>query len=78
KGVREMMPFAKAVSAKSHEFDEQGNEKHTDFKRMVKIVLDAGYHGHIGIEYEGSALSEPDGIRATKRLLERVRTELSS
>ena len=77
KGVKEMMPFAKAVSAKSHEFDEQGNEKHTDFKRMVKIVLDAGYHGYIGIEYEGSALSEPEGIRATKRLLERVRTELS-
>jgi len=77
KGVQEMMPLAKAVSAKSHDFDEQGNETHTDFKRMVKIVLDAGYHGYIGIEYEGSALSEPDGIRATKRLLERVRTELS-
>jgi len=76
-GVKEMMPFAKAVSAKSHEFDEHGNEKHTDFKRMVKIVLDAGYHGYIGIEYEGSTLSEPDGIRATKRLLERVRTVLS-
>ena len=76
-GVTELMPFAKAVSAKSHEFDEHGNEKHTDFKRMVKIVLDAGYHGYIGIEYEGSTLSEPDGIRATKRLLERVRTVLS-
>jgi len=76
-GVKEMMPFAKAVSAKSHDFDEHGNEKHTDYQRMVKIVLDAGYHGYIGIEYEGSALSEPDGIRATKRLLERVREELS-
>ena len=76
-GVHEMMPFAKAVSAKSHDFDEHGNEKHTDYQRMLKIVLDAGYHGYIGIEYEGSALSEPDGIRATKRLLERVRTELS-
>ncbi|MBU0616497.1 MAG: sugar phosphate isomerase/epimerase [Planctomycetes bacterium] len=75
-GVKEMMPFAKAVSAKSHEFDEHGNEKHTDYQRMVKIVLDAGYHGYIGIEYEGSALSEPEGIRATKRLLECVRSEL--
>ena len=76
-GVKEMMPFAKAVSAKSHDFDEHGNEKHTDYQRMVKIVLDADYHGYIGIEYEGGTLSEPDGIRATKRLLERVRTELS-
>jgi sugar phosphate isomerase/epimerase len=76
-GVKEMMPFAKAVSAKSHDFDEQGNETHTDFKRMVKIVLDAGYRGYIGIEYEGSKLSEPEGIRATKRLLDRVRKALS-
>jgi hypothetical protein len=76
RGVAEMMPFARAVSAKSHEFAEDGNERHTDFRRMLKIVLDAGYHGHVGIEYEGSALSEPDGIRATQALLERVRAEL--
>ena len=75
-GVAEMMPFAKAVSAKSHEFDEQGNEKRTDYKRMLKIVLDAGYHGHVGVEYEGDGLSEPDGVKATKRLLEKVRDEL--
>jgi L-ribulose-5-phosphate 3-epimerase len=77
KGVAEMMPFAKAVSAKSHDFDESGNETQTDYRRMVKIVLDAGYRGYMGIEYEGSKLSEPDGIRATKRLLERVREEMS-
>jgi len=77
KGVQEMMPFAKGVSAKSGEFDGQGNETRIDYRRMLKIVLDAGYHGHIGIEYSGNTLSEPDGIRATKRLLERVRTEMS-
>lgn len=77
RGVREMMPFAKAVSAKSHEFDEQGNEAKTDYRRMLKIVLDAGYHGHLGIEYEGDKLSEPDGIRATKKLLERLRDEFA-
>jgi sugar phosphate isomerase/epimerase len=77
KGVKEMMPFAKAVSAKSHDFDADGNEAKTDYRRMIKIVTDAGYHGYIGIEYEGSKLSEPEGIRATKRLLERVRDELS-
>lgn len=73
-GVTELMPFAKAVSAKSHDFDENGNEIHTDYFRMMKIVLDAGYRGYVGIEYEGNKISEPEGIRATKRLLERVRS----
>ncbi|QDU43998.1 Xylose isomerase-like TIM barrel [Symmachiella dynata] len=76
-GVAELMPYAKAVSAKSHDFDEQGNEIHTDYLRMMQIVLDAGYHGYVGIEYEGSKLSEPEGIIATKKLLERVRSELA-
>jgi len=78
KGVQELMPFAKAVSAKSHEFDESGNEIHTDYVRMMKIVLDAGYNGYVGIEYEGPTLSEPDGIRATKKLLEKVMQEFSN
>jgi L-ribulose-5-phosphate 3-epimerase len=77
KGVQEMMPFAKGVSAKSNDFDEQGNEIKTDYRRMMKIVLDAGYRGHVGIEYSGDRLSEPEGIIATKRLLERVRAELA-
>ncbi len=76
-GVAELMPFAKAVSAKSHDFDDQGNEIHTDYLRMLRIVLEAGYRGYVGIEYEGSSVSEPEGIRATKRLLERVRDELA-
>lgn len=78
KGVAELMPFAKAVSAKSHDFDAQGNETKTDYKKMMKIVVDAGYRGFVGIEYEGSILSEHDGIIATKKLLERVRAELSA
>ena len=77
-GVREMMPYAKAVSAKTHDFDEQGNETHTDYRRMMKIVLDAGYRGYVGVEYEGGGLSEPDGIKATRTLLETVRTELAA
>lgn len=76
KGVEEMMPFAKAVSAKSHDFDEHGNETKTDFRRMMRIVLAAGYRGHVGIEYEGERLGEVEGIRATQRLLETVREEL--
>jgi sugar phosphate isomerase/epimerase len=72
KGVEELMPYAKGVSAKSHDFDAEGNEKHTDYFRMFKIVLEAGYHGHVGIEYEGDGLSEDDGVVATKKLLLRV------
>ncbi len=77
KGVAEMMPYAKAVSAKSHDFDQRGNETRTDFRKMVKIVLDAGYRGYIGIEYEGEVLPEDEGIRKTKALLERVREQLA-
>lgn len=72
KGVEEMMPFAKAVSAKAFDFDEKGNCVETDYFRMLKIVKAAKYRGYIGIEYEGAKLSEDDGIRATKSLLERV------
>lgn len=75
-GVTELMPFAKAVSAKSHDFDEKGEETSTDYAKMMKIVLDAGYRGYVGVEYEGSRLSEKDGVDATKRLLERVRGAL--
>ncbi len=71
KGVAELMPFAKGVSAKSHDFDAQGNETQTDYKKMLDIVMASSYRGFIGIEYEGNTLSEPDGIKATKALLER-------
>ncbi|MFN0111260.1 MAG: sugar phosphate isomerase/epimerase family protein [Blastocatellia bacterium] len=77
KGVTELMPFAKAVSAKTHNFDERGEETETDYRKMMKIVLDAGYRGFVGIEYEGDKMSEADGIKATKKLLERVHDELS-
>jgi sugar phosphate isomerase/epimerase len=73
-GVQELMPYAKAVSAKSHQFDDDGNEINTDFYKMMNIVLDAGYNGYVGIEYEGSAHSEMDGIRLTHELLKNVRT----
>jgi sugar phosphate isomerase/epimerase len=77
KGVTELMPFAKAVSAKSHDFDADGNETKTDYVKMMKIVKDAGYTGWVGIEYEGGQLDEYAGIKATKSLLERVREQLA-
>ena len=76
KGVEELMPYAKAVSAKSHDFDSHGNEINTDYYKMMNIVLDAGYNGYVGIEYEGSKLDEMAGIQATKDLLVKVRDSL--
>jgi sugar phosphate isomerase/epimerase len=76
-GVKELMPFAKAVSAKSKQFDEEGNEVQTDYYRMMKIVLAAGYHGYVGIEWEGDKPDEYEGIRLTKQLLEQVRSSLA-
>ena len=76
-GMLDLMPFAKGVSAKSHDFDDQGNEVSSDYRRLIKIMLTFGYRGYVGIEYEGSRLSEADGIKATKKLLETVRAEFA-
>lgn len=70
-GVKELMPYAKGVSAKTHDFDAQGNETQIDYAKMMEIVKNSGFKGYVGIEYEGSKLSEPEGILATKKLLER-------
>lgn len=78
KGTEELMPFARGVSAKSYDFDDAGNETTIDYRRMMKIVLGAGYSGHVGVEYEGGRLSEAEGILATRRLLERIRDELAA
>jgi len=72
KGVKELMPFAKAVSAKSNVFNEDGDERNMDYLRIMKTVKDHGYTGYVGIEYEGNELSEDEGIIATKKLLEKV------
>jgi sugar phosphate isomerase/epimerase len=72
KGVKELMVHAKAVSAKSHDFDEAGNETEIDYTRILQTVKDAGYSGYIGVEYEGSNLSEEEGIIATRDLLLRA------
>jgi len=76
RGVEELMPFAKAVSAKSHDFDEDGSETSTEYLKMMRIVRDAGYTGWVGVEYEGSRLSPREGSIATKRLLEKVWAQL--
>jgi len=75
-GVSEMMPYAKAVSAKSNHFNQQGEESEIDYHKMIKIVTNANYHSHLGIEYEGNQLSEHNGIIATKNLLQKIKTNL--
>ncbi|MFG0328070.1 MAG: sugar phosphate isomerase/epimerase family protein [Phycisphaerales bacterium JB037] len=75
RGVKELMPFAKAVSAKSHAFGPDGLEMGTDYPRMMGIVLAAGYHGFVGIEYEGSKHPEYEGVRLTLELLKRIQGE---
>lgn len=68
-GIRELMPYAKAVSAKSYNFDIEGNETEIDFARMLSLIKAAGYTGYIGVEYEGNELGEEAGILATRDLL---------
>ena len=76
KGVAELMPYAKAVSAKSYDFNDRGDDDVTDYRKMMRIVVDAGYRGYVGIEYEGSVLEELPGIRKTEQLLRRVHREM--
>jgi sugar phosphate isomerase/epimerase len=75
-GTEELMPYAKAVSAKTYDFDQDGNETTIDYLRMMDIVVNAGYSDWVGIEYEGKNLPEEEGILKTRQLLERVRDQL--
>ena len=76
KGVAELMPYAKGVSAKTHNFDAAGNETKIDYIKMLQIVKDAGYKGYIGVEFEGEELGEEAGILATKKLLLKAASQL--
>jgi sugar phosphate isomerase/epimerase len=78
KGLNELMPYAKAVSAKSYDFDENGNQPKIDYLKMMQIVKDAGYTGFVGVEYEGSNKTEKEGIELTRDLLIKVGNELSN
>jgi sugar phosphate isomerase/epimerase len=71
-GVKDLMPYAKGVSGKTHDFDENGNETQIDYVKMMKIVSESGYKGYIDVEYEGNKLSEDEGIKATIALLKKV------
>ena len=76
KAVKEWMPVAKGVSAKTFDFDAAGNCVETDYLKMFRIIKDSGFKGYVGIEYEGEKLSEEQGLRKTKALLEKVVKEI--
>lgn len=76
KGIEELMPYAKGVSAKSHAFDAEGNETKSDYYRIMKIVAAAGYTGYIGVEWEGGKPGTTEGILLTKALIERAMATL--
>lgn len=76
-GVADTLPYAKGVSAKSYQFDAQGEETKIDYTRMLKLVKESGFHGYIGIEFEGLTMGEHEGILATKALLEKTLNKLS-
>jgi sugar phosphate isomerase/epimerase len=72
KGVKELLPFAKGgVSAKSYDFDANGEQPQIDYKRLLNIVKQSGFKGYIGIEFEGFTQPEEEGVRKTKALLEK-------
>lgn len=77
KGMQELLPFAKAVSAKSYDFDAEGNETTIDYHRVMKMVKDIGYKGFVGVEFEGSNVSEDKGIKLTRDLLIKVGKQLT-
>ena len=71
KGIQEMMPYAKAVSAKSYDFNNEGEQPMIDYKRLIEIVKASGFKGYIGIEFEGNTQPEEEGIRMTEKLLKK-------
>ena len=71
KGMEELMPYAKGVSAKSYNFDENGNETKLDYPRIMQIVKDSGFKGYVGVEYEGPLEDPKEGINLTKALVEK-------
>ncbi len=71
-GTRAMMPYAAVISAKTHEFDAEGNQVDFDYVRLMKIIKEAGFRGVVAVEWEGKLLKPVEGTRASQRLVERA------
>lgn len=70
-GMKELLPYAKGISAHSANFDADGHETNLDFKKLLEVVKNSGFRGILGIEFSSKDISEYEGIRLTKQLLER-------
>jgi sugar phosphate isomerase/epimerase len=75
-GVAELLPYAKGVSAKTYDFDDEGNQPMIDYYKMMRVVKDGGYTGYIGVEFEGESMTELEGIEATRRLILKAADQL--
>jgi sugar phosphate isomerase/epimerase len=75
-GLLDLAPYTRGVSAKSYDFDEQGQETSINYLRCMKLLVDAGFRGSVCAEYEGEHLSEYDGSRLTVELVRNVREKL--
>jgi sugar phosphate isomerase/epimerase len=71
KGIQQLLPYAKGVSAKTYDFDRNGEQPLMDYKRLIGIVKASGFKGYIGIEYEGINQPEDEGVRNTQKLLKK-------
>jgi sugar phosphate isomerase/epimerase len=71
KGVEQLLPFAKGVSAKTYDFDANGEQPKLDYKRLIGLVKASGFKGYMGIEFEGNTQPEDEGVRNTRILIER-------
>lgn len=72
KGIKMLMPWAKGVSVKDRVWDDNANQSDLDYDRMLKIVLDADFHGYCGIEHGGFA-----GLNQAREKLEQARERLA-
>ncbi len=70
-GMLDLAPYTKAVSAKSHDFGADGEETTIDYHQCLEVVIDAGFNGLVGAEFEGDRLSEREGSQHTVALLRR-------
>jgi len=70
-GIQQMLPFAKGVSAKTYDFDGNGEQPLLDYKRLLGIVKASGFKGYIGVEFEGINQPEEEGVRNTLALLKK-------
>jgi sugar phosphate isomerase/epimerase len=71
KGIQQLLPYAKGVSAKTYDFDSNGEQPLMDYRRLINIVKASGFKGYIGIEYEGINQPEDEGVLNTQKLLKK-------